>query len=375
MEYNKTTTAPKHQILLVDDREENLYALENMLLDDDRFFFKALSGKEALKIAFKEDLSLVLLDVQMPEMDGFEVAQLLKSTARTKKIPIVFVTAISKENKYVVKGLEGGAVDYLFKPLDTEITRAKVSTLLQLFRQQQELEQKNKELAQLNEQKNYFLGMAAHDLRNPLGNIQTFSDFILNESGSSMSEQHLEFLKIIRNSSTFMLNMVNSLLDVSVIESGNLDLHLETTNMVELIKNNINLNKNLSEKKNITLLFNSTIENIEVSIDKTQIEQVLNNLITNAIKFSNSGTVVEINLERNEKEVTLSVKDHGQGIPKAEVEKLFNPFQKTSVKSTAGEKSTGLGLAIVKKIVEAHHGKIWVESEVGQGTTFRFSLS
>lgn len=365
----------KPKILLVDDRPENLYALENMLLDDDRLFLTAESGKEALKIAFREDLSLILLDVQMPEMDGFEVAQLLKSTARTKKIPIVFVTAISKENKYVIKGLEGGAVDYLFKPLDSEITRAKVATLLQFYRQQQELEQKNAELAALNDQKNYFLGMAAHDLRNPLGNIQTFSDFILNEAGSSISEQHKEFLQIIKNSSTFMLGMVNNLLDVSKIESGKLDLNLEQTNIVELVKNNLKLNKTISDRKNIQLQFNPANESVEATIDKNQIEQVINNLITNAIKFSASGTVVEINLEKTSTSVTLSVTDQGQGIPQTEVEKLFNPFQKTSVKSTAGEKSTGLGLAIVKKIVEAHKGKIWVESEVGKGSTFRFSLS
>lgn len=365
----------KFHILLVDDREENLYALENMLLEDDRIFIKATSGKEALKIAFKEDISLILLDVQMPEMDGFEVAHLLKSTTRTKKIPIVFVTAISKESKYVVKGLTGGAVDYLFKPLDTEITRAKVTTLLQFYRQQQELEQKNTELAYLNDQKNYFLGMAAHDLRNPLGNIQAFSEFILTEAGNSLTDQHREYLSIISNSSSFMLSMVNNLLDIAKIESGKLELHLEPTNLVELVRNNIMINRTLSDKKNIRLEFSTSSDEMEISIDKTQIQQVLNNLITNAIKFSNSGTVVEIGLEKQDTSVLLSVRDHGQGIPSSEVEKLFNPFQKTSVKSTAGEKSTGLGLAIVKKIVEAHKGKIWVESEVGKGSIFRFSLS
>jgi signal transduction histidine kinase len=364
-----------HRILLVDDREENLFALENMLMEDDRVFFKAFNGKEALKIAFKEELSLILLDVQMPEMDGFEVAQLLKSTARTKKIPIVFVSAISKETKYVVKGLEGGAVDYLFKPLDIEVTRAKVNTLLQFYKQQLELELKNAELELLNDQKNYFLGIAAHDLRSPLGNIQTFSDFLLNEANANLSDQHKEFLHIIKNSSSFMLELVNNLLDVSKIESGKLDLQLEVTNMVELITNNINLNKNISKKKNIEIKFLPADELVEAMVDKTQIEQVLNNLITNAIKFSNKDTVIEISMERNEKALVLCVKDQGQGIPKQELEKLFTPFHKTSVKSTAGEKSTGLGLAIAKKIVEAHKGKIWVISEVGKGSEFRFSLS
>lgn len=121
----------KHKILIVDDRPENLYSLECMLAEDDRIILKAESGDEALKIAFREELSLILLDVQMPEMDGFEVANMLKSTKRTRKIPIIFVTAISKEKKYILKGLDEGAFDYLFKPLDTDITRSKVKTLLQ----------------------------------------------------------------------------------------------------------------------------------------------------------------------------------------------------------------------------------------------------
>ena len=130
----------KHKILLVDDRPENLYSLECMLAEDDREILKAGSGDEALKIAFREDLSLILLDVQMPEMDGFEVANMLKSTKRTRKIPIIFVTAISKEKKYMLQGLDEGAFDYLFKPLDTDVTRAKVKTLLQFYAQQKEIE-------------------------------------------------------------------------------------------------------------------------------------------------------------------------------------------------------------------------------------------
>ena len=145
-----------HKILIVDDREENLYSLESMLAEEGRQILKAGSGEEALRIAFREDISLILLDVQMPEMDGFEVAHMLKSTKRTRKTPIIFVTAISKEKKYMLQGLDEGAMDYLFKPLDNDITCAKVNTLLKLYDQQRELELKNNELSKLNEQKNYF---------------------------------------------------------------------------------------------------------------------------------------------------------------------------------------------------------------------------
>src|SRR5215510_1830140 len=185
------------KILIVDDRPENLYSLESMLSDDGRIeVIKALSGQEALKIAYQEELSLIMLDVQMPEMDGFEVAHMLKSTKRTKKVPIVFVTAISKEKKYMLQGLGEGAIDYLFKPLDVEVTKAKVNTLLMFFHQQKELERKNAELAALNEQKNYFMGMASHDLRNPLGNIIALAQFIESEAGQ-LNEEHRNFLHTI----------------------------------------------------------------------------------------------------------------------------------------------------------------------------------
>ena len=178
-----------HKILLVDDRPENLYSLENILAGNNRTILKASSGEEALKIAFSQDLSLILLDVQMPGMDGFEVAHMLKQTNRTKKTPILFVTAISKEKKYMLKGYQEGCIDYLFKPLDIDITQAKVNTLLKLHDQQRELELKNQELAKLNQEKNYFLGVASHDLRNPIGNIISLVNILEDELGPSLSDR------------------------------------------------------------------------------------------------------------------------------------------------------------------------------------------
>ena len=147
MENKNETPKTTYNILLVDDRPENVFSLESMLADEDRHFFKAFSGNEALKIAYKENLSLILLDIQMPEMDGFETAELLKANNKTKNIPIIFVTAINKETKYILRGLdEGGAIDYLFKPLDTQITRAKVAVLLKFYQQKKLLEEQSVEL-------------------------------------------------------------------------------------------------------------------------------------------------------------------------------------------------------------------------------------
>ena len=361
------------KILIIDDKPENLYSLESMLSNEGRIIVKALSGQEALKLAFEEDFSLILLDVQMPEMDGFEVAQMLKSTRRTRKIPIVFVTAISKDKKYILQGFEDGAIDYLFKPLDVEVTRAKVDTLLQFFHQQQELEIMNSNLASLNEQKNYFLGMASHDLRNPIGNIITLAQFI-DSDAEKLSDEHRTFLTAIIDSGQYMLKLLNDLLDISKIESGKMELQLKDTNLAHLVHTIISDNTFTAQKKSITLQY-SIPENLPVvSSDAGQMRQAMNNLVSNAIKFSMPGTMVEIIIENKDGMVVVSIHDNGQGIPSTEIDKLFRPFQKTSVAATAGEKSTGLGLTITKKVIEAHKGSIWVTSEVGKGSIFSFSL-
>ncbi|MBL7922976.1 MAG: hybrid sensor histidine kinase/response regulator [Bacteroidia bacterium] len=364
----------KPKILIVDDRPENLYSLECMLADDDREIIKASSGEEALKIAFQEDLSLILLDVQMPEMDGFEVASMLKSTKRTRKIPIVFVTAISKEKKYMIQGLEEGAMDYLFKPLDIDITRAKVNTLLQFYAQQKEIEIKNQELNALNEEKNYFLGMASHDLRNPLGNILTLSSIIAQEAGDKLPEEHRNYLSIIDSTSRQMLELLNKLLDVSRIESGDTHPVFKKFFIHDLILSCIGENQPYALRKAIHLDYSIADGIPEVNGDQQQLSQVLSNLISNAVKFSYANTTVEITAEQNESEIIVSVSDQGQGIPDSEQKYLFQAFTKTSVRSTAGESSTGLGLSIARKLIESHQGRIWVKSTAGKGSVFSFSI-
>jgi two-component system sensor histidine kinase/response regulator len=364
----------KHKILIVDDRPENLYSLESMLSEDDRIILKANSGEEALKIAFNEDLSLIMLDVQMPEMDGFEVANMLKSTNRTKKTPIIFVTAISKEKKYMIQGLEEGAMDYLFKPLDTNVTRAKVETLLKFYAQQKELELKNTELAKLNEEKNYFLGVASHDLRNPLGNIITLASFVKNNNNANLDEENKNYIDVIISTGRQMLELLESLLDVTKIESGTMNLHLKHVHISDVIQESINENKISADRKGISFEF-SISEIIPMNtFDPLQIQQVLNNLISNAIKYSHNNTNIEINTTLQNSKIIVTVKDQGQGIPKHEQSGVFVPFNKTSVKGTNGEKGTGLGLTIAKKVIESHGGEIWLRSEVGIGSSFCFSL-
>lgn len=243
-----------------------------------------------------------------------------------------------------------------------------------LLEAQRELREKNKELERVNAQKDRFLGMAAHDLRNPLGHISTVADILLEDLDGKITEQQRELLEITRSSSQFMLDLVNDLLDIAKIESGKLHLNLQETDLAVLVSQNVALNRALADKKNITLVLDVPDDLPPLTVDPGKMEQVLNNLISNAIKYSYPGTTVSIRLARQGDSVLLSVADEGQGIPADELGKLFQPFERTSVTTTAGEKSTGLGLVIVKRIVEGHHGKIWVESTVGKGTTFFVSL-
>jgi signal transduction histidine kinase len=244
----------------------------------------------------------------------------------------------------------------------------------ELVTAQRELAKKNAELARLNDQKNQFLGMAAHDLRNPLSAILTLSEFLLDKRLNVTPAEQEEFIRRIRSSSEFMVRLVNDLLDISKIEAGKLALDLEAADLRAIIENNVALNRILADKREVKLSLFQDAGIPLMMLDSAKIEQVLDNLIVNAVKFSPAGGTVEVRLDKGENDVTLSVSDQGPGIPEDEFHKLFNPFEKTSAKSATKEKGTGLGLAIVKKIVSGHQGKIWVESQVGKGSTFHVQL-
>ena len=250
---------------------------------------------------------------------------------------------------------------------DYEINRGLLKDLVLKY---SEAERK---LVELNELKNKFLGIAAHDLRNPLAAIMSFSEIILEEETGPINEEQREFLDIIHNSSKFMLSLLNDLLDVSMIESGKLELKMEKGSLKNLIIERVNINKTIASKKNIDL--KTDIKEIQdTRFDANRIAQVVDNLISNAIKFSERDSKIYVTLSADKNKAVISVKDEGPGISKEDQVKLFNEFQKLTARPTAGEKSTGLGLAIVKKIIDAHKGNISVDSELGKGSTFYFTL-
>jgi signal transduction histidine kinase len=237
-----------------------------------------------------------------------------------------------------------------------------------------QLSEANVELERLNLLKNQFLGMAAHDLRTPIGHILSYSDFLREEVATVLTEEQLEFLSIIRSSSEFMLQLIDDCLDVSSIESGNLRLDRRLSDPRKLLECYVGLNAVLAQKKSIQVALQIEGTLPVLSLDEGKIAQVLNNLISNAIKFSQPGTAVAVCAVAEGSGVRIAVRDQGPGIPEGERDKLFQAFGQTSVHSTAGESSTGLGLAIVRRIVEGHGGRIWVESQVGVGSVFLFTL-
>lgn len=245
----------------------------------------------------------------------------------------------------------------------------------ELANTKRKLIKKTTELERINKLKDQMLGMAAHDLRNPLSVIQNYADFLMEdiEKGSVGKEQY-ELAKEIKESSEYMVQIVEGMLDISAIESGSVSLDREEVDLHRLIQRVISLNRPSAEKKNICLDINLCDEPCIESIDYHKFQQVLNNLISNAIKYSEANTTTTVGVEKGEKELIIYVADEGQGIPEDDRDKLFQPFAKIDVEATAGEKSTGLGLAITKKIIEAHGGSIDVETEIGEGTTFYVCL-
>lgn len=230
-----------------------------------------------------------------------------------------------------------------------------------------------KKLAALIKKMNEFLGMAAHDLRSPLVSIRGFSEILLAEDMGPLNEEQKEFIAIIHRASENMLNLVNELLDIAVIQSGELRLQLIPKSLRDLVEERIRINKIVAERKGIS--FHADLPQVPDSLfDPNRISQVLDNLFSNAIKFSPPDSPIHVKLTQERRALKLSVQDKGPGIPPEEQEKLFGTFQKLSARPTAGEQSIGLGLAIVKKIIEAHRGSLQVESQVGVGSTFSFRL-
>ncbi|OSM00132.1 hybrid sensor histidine kinase/response regulator [Magnetofaba australis] len=352
-----------YKILVIDDEPLNLKVLSELLRAEYRAVV-AKSGEQGLQAAAAHPTpDLILLDIVMPGMDGFETLSRLKADPVLATIPVIIVTS-QNDVASETRGFSLGAVDFITKPFNAPVVMARVRTHLALQQQRRDLES-------LNAVKNRFLGIAAHDLRNPLSVVRGLAEALLEPRLEE--DERLRMVEAVRRVSDQMLELLNDLLDVSAIESGNFDLDLELADLTELAGERVGLLAMQGVKKQVELVMGPS-DTALCQIDPGRIAQVLDNLLSNAIKFSPPDTTVTVLVEAEGPWATCTVRDQGPGIAEEDLPKLFGEFQRLSSQPTGGERSTGLGLSIAKRIVSAHKGNIWVDSAVGIGSAFRFQL-
>jgi signal transduction histidine kinase len=358
-------------ILVVDDTEDNLDLLEFALKRKPVRLLRASSGKECLKIAREKRPDVILLDIQMPEMDGFETLKRLRENIITANIPVIFLTAQRKDPQSIEAGLGLGVDEYLTKPIDTEELLVRTRMLVRLKKAEAELEQTKAD----------FMAMLVHDLRSPLSGIKATLDLFRSmEPDAPITEEHFELLTAAQSSADRMLSLINDLLDLSKYEAGNISLERETISIDMVIDAVFRQFSLQFKQKNVQFVVDRGETVPSVFIDLAKTGQVFINLLSNALKFTPSNGTITIKRKlyhdpaSRQKFIAVSVADTGVGIAPAELPMVFDRYKQVSSAKKIGQKGTGLGLAICKIIVEAQGGWIKAESELGKGTTFLFTL-
>ncbi|WP_212003384.1 ATP-binding protein [Chitinophaga sp. HK235] len=352
-------------ILLVDDKMENLISLQHMLEEDNRVFLQATSGNEALKMVLKNNhIGLILLDVQMPEMDGFEVARLLQLNPKTRDISIIFVTAINKEEQNVIRGFSAGAVDYLYKPLNVNVTRAKVNVFEKLYFSQQDLKQLIAEKEKINKQLERFMYIVAHDLKSPLAGAISLLSIMSEDENVQASPELKDYMDTVMGAARHLSAMITSILDYA--RRSDTESMEETVDVQLLITDVTRL---LFPPAHIQIITRGTLPT--VAANRLKLQQVFQNLISNAIKYNDKTTgLITVGAAEKEEFYEFYVKDNGPGMEKRDTDRVFRLFERLDYNRE--EEGTGIGLNIFKMLVEEQGGKVWVESEPGLGSTFYF---
>ncbi len=360
---------PLGTVLAVDDTPGNLRVLVEALSAAGLEVLVATDGLSAIETARYSRPDLILLDVLMPGIDGYETCARLKQDALTAATPIIFMTALC-ETEEKVRAFEVGAIDYITKPFEQAELLARVNTHLTISRLRQDLEKRNRELEDLNRLKNEFMGMAAHDVRNPLASVLACAELIETIIDTSPPAKTKMLIGQISMSARRINAIITNLLDVNAIDSGQRRLQLATCPIDPIVERVVGQNSHKARSKEIELDFEPAGTPLAGIVDETAAEQVLDNILSNAVKYSPSGTRVTVRLLPGEDCVAVSVKDQGPGLSVEDQERMYGKFCRLTPKPTAGEPTTGLGLWIVKELTESMHGRIMCESELGKGTTF-----
>ena len=370
------------QILIIDDNPHNLQVLGNTLKANGYHPLFAKSAYQAFKLLKEKQPQLILLDIMMPEMDGFEVCQRLKANKNTNGIPIIFLTAHADTEK-IIRGFQLGAVDYVTKPFNTEELITRIQTQLKLKTSEERLKQKIEELEvikqelvstvsqlrEANATKDKFFSIISHDLGNLFTGLIGLSDSIVEHQQPVNQDNNLSMLQDCANRG---YNLLKNLLEWSRLQTGKINAHPEVMNIEFFVKTNIELLSSQIASKNINLTV--ALEAKMVLVDGYMFNTVIQNLLANAIKFTPQDGQIEIGSHLQATEVEISVKDTGVGIAPPAINKLFRIDIHHSTKGTAGELGTGLGLILCKEFIEKNNGRIWVESVEGQGSQFYIHL-
>ena len=362
-------TARRSNILAVDDHPENLLALESVLKDLGQNVVTAGSGKEALLRVLDMDFAVILLDVQMPGMDGFETAAMIRQREKSHLTPIIFVTAsLSDRDSHMFKGYQHGAVDYLFKPFAPEILRSKVAVFVELDQKRHELMLRNEELRRSNEALEQFAYVASHDLREPLRKMAGFSQLLERRYKGKLDEEADRLISYIVDGAARLQNLIADLLDFSRVGSSRAQWSVvQTATILERVMENLGV---LIQESRAVITHDDLPP---VRGDSSQLVQLFQNLVANALKFRGTEPpVVHVGVRPGDDFWEFSVRDNGIGISPQYFPQIFELFKRLHSKEQYP--GTGIGLAICKKVVENHGGKIWVESRPGAGSTFFFTL-
>lgn len=405
------TTQPKANILLVDDKPARLMTYETILEPLKQNLVKATSGLAALQCLMQHDFAAILLDVNMPEMDGFETARMIHRHPRFEKIPIIFVTGVNLDDMDRLRGYRLGAVDYVHVPVIPEILRGKVHVLVQLYLQRRELQKLNENLAaanaelaethreaqaqstrelqrlnqalelknaELNEaaqRKDEFLAILAHELRNPLSAIRNGVQLMYTRDETD--SRWLWVRGLLDRQTTHLTRLIDDLLDVSRITTGRVQLKLETVDIANVITKAVEATRPLMEKKRHQLTLKIADEAIWVNADPVRLVQMVDNLLTNAAKYTDEGGSIELTLEADSAtdRVIIRVRDNGIGIPETMIERVFGLFVQVDRSDGRAQGGLGIGLSLVRGLVEMHGGDInVVSSGYGCGSEFTIRL-
>lgn len=390
----------KPKVLIVDDRPENIFAMKKTLKKVDADLFTATSGNEALGATLNNDFALVLLDVQMPGMNGYEVAEILRKEEATKHIPIIFITAIDRDEEREIKGYDSGAVDYIFKPINARVLLGKVNVFIELCQSRQKLQQYNYELElkvkkrtkqlvehrdnleklvelaeNANRLKDQFLDMVSHELRTPLTTMLGPLGIIIEElKGLNLPENAKDAEKmaiLAKESADLMLLIVEDLLCVTRLRAGKIEFHCEPKSVASLVRQGVEVNAGLTEKHGAEFVL-GYLPDTSIMVDPQRFAQIMTNLLSNAAKYgiTEKNKQVTVSSVRRENTVRVLVEDKGPGIPKDFQPYVFDKFAIADSSDVREKGGLGLGMLITKGLVECMGGEIGLESKPGMGATF-----